>query len=66
MAIVPNLRTKSSDADRSLSNSFLGFVIQAVGSVDNRSQIRELVDNFKQRVVDENTRWIGCSESQKK
>jgi len=51
---VPDTRNESPEVVRSLSNFFVNFVIQTFGRVDNRSQKREFIDNFKAKY------WINC------
>ena len=46
VVIVPKPRTESLEVGRRFCNSFSGFVVQAVGKVDKRSYIKELVDNL--------------------
>jgi len=37
-------------------------LVQTIGRVDDRSRVRELVDDCKRRAIDENVRWLECSK----
>ena len=59
VVVVPNTRPEPHKIGRRSPNSFTNFVVQAVGGVDDRTQIRELIDNFKLSVINENAWLVG-------